>query len=93
MPFPSGFKDCLLRRILTRWAIRFTPDEALQVHLTEKTITETLRKFPSKDDDAAIDAELFATMRRLALEEFGMIHGAPKYPTNGETSQTMKSDQ
>ncbi|MDR6589540.1 hypothetical protein J2735_002710 [Agrobacterium tumefaciens] len=53
-------------RILTRWAA------CLQMQLVEKTIQETLRNFPSEDDDTAIDTELFSTMRRIALQEFSV---------------------
>jgi DNA-directed RNA polymerase specialized sigma24 family protein len=72
MPFSSDFNDCLLRRILARWAACFTLDPALQMQLVEKTIEETLRNFPSEDDDTAIDTELFSTMRRIALQEFSV---------------------
>ncbi len=69
---PTIFSHCLLRRILVRWAARFTSDEALQIHLVEKTISEILREFPVADDDSSIDVELLATMRRVLLREFGV---------------------
>ncbi len=72
MLYPSNFEYCLLRRILVRWAARFTSDETLQAKLVEKTIRKTLQDFLLKDDGAAIDLELLATMRRSALCEFGV---------------------
>ncbi len=63
---------CLLPRILVRWAARFTSDETLQAKLVEKAIRKTLQDFLLKNDGAAIDLELLATMRRLALCEFGV---------------------
>lgn len=66
----SSSEYCLLRRLLAGWAARFTPNHSLQAHLIETTIAETLRTYPEKGEDAAIDVELFDTMRRLALKEF-----------------------
>jgi predicted nucleic acid-binding protein len=71
MSQPSNFHDCVLRRLLFRWAARFTSDERTQNRLVEKTIADILRVFPITDDDAKIDVELLATLRRVAFEEFG----------------------
>ena len=60
----------MLRRILVRWAARFTSDESLQVYLVEKTISEILREFPVADDSSSIEVELLATMRRALLRKF-----------------------
>ncbi len=93
MPYPLDFKDCLLRRILFRWAIRFTSYEQIQYELVEKTIRETLEEFPEAADDSTIDVQLLATMRRLALEEFGIQFDDHDAPTLSEQSSKMSEDQ
>lgn len=70
MHLTSDFDHDLLRRTLFRWAIHFTSDEQIQLHLVEKTIDEILEELPQLTDDDPIDANLFATMRRVALREF-----------------------
>lgn len=71
LPLPSDFDHDLLRRVLFRWATRFTSDERMQLHLVEKTIDEILEELPALTDDHPIDAALLARMRRVALREFG----------------------
>lgn len=85
VPQPEISRHCLLRSILIRWATRFTPNEALQVHLVEKTISEILREFPVIDDTSPIDVELFSTMRRVMLREFG-VQGLDA-PSSGEDAR------
>jgi hypothetical protein len=81
MKRPAQIEGCLLQRTLGKWAACFTPHHALQVKLVEDTITETLKTFSSRGDEAAIDAELFLTMRRLALRAFGSAFALPdNYP-------------
>ncbi|WP_158523305.1 MULTISPECIES: hypothetical protein [Agrobacterium] len=48
----------------------------------EKTISEILREFPVIDDTSPIDVELFSTMRRVMLREFG-VQGLDA-PSSGE---------
>ncbi len=72
VPQPTNYNHCLLRRVLARWATRFTPNEALQAHLVEKTISEALREFPAIADESSIDVELLGMMRRVVLLEFGV---------------------
>lgn len=93
MPYPLDFKDCLLRRILFRWVIRFTSYEQIQYELVEKTIRETLEEFPEAADDSTIDVQLFATMRRVALQEFGIRFDDHDAPTSSEESSNMSEDQ
>lgn len=76
MPQPSKQNDSLLRRVLTRWATRFTSDEQIQAHLVDRTISEILVEFPTADDASPIDVELFATMRRILIRDFG-VHPRP----------------
>ncbi|MBB2908517.1 hypothetical protein FHR76_004932 [Rhizobium sp. RAS22] len=70
MPQPSDHYNSLLRRVLSRWAARFTSDERIQAHLVEKTISEILLDFPTADDASPIDVVLLATMRRVLLRHF-----------------------
>lgn len=70
MAKPSIFQECPLRRLLFRWAARFTADERMQSRLVEKTIGEIIRDFPGADHDSRIDVELLATLRGVALREF-----------------------
>lgn len=70
VPQPSDHNDSLLRRVLSRWAARFTSDERIQAHLVEKTISEILLEFPTADDASPIDVVLLATMRRVLLRDF-----------------------
>ena len=70
MPKPSNFPDCPLRRLLFRWAARFTAEERVQSRLVEKTIGEIIRDFPAADHDSRIDVELLATLRGVVLHEF-----------------------
>lgn len=67
---PSNFQYCLLRRLLFRWATRFTSDERIQTHLVERTIDEILLEFPTAEDASQIDVELLTVMRRVALDIF-----------------------
>ncbi|ANV26160.1 hypothetical protein BA939_19575 [Rhizobium sp. S41] len=75
VPKPSNFPDCPLRRLLFRWAARFTADERVQSRLVEKTIGEIIRDFPAADHDSRIDVELLATLRRVAFQEFSTRPG------------------
>ncbi len=93
MPYPLDFKDCLLRRILFRWAIRFTSYEQIQYELVEKTIRETLEEFPEAADDSTIDVQLFAIMRRVALQEFGIRFDDPGGRILSENFSNMSEDQ
>jgi hypothetical protein len=70
VPHPSDHNDSLLRRVLSRWAARFTSDERIQAYLVEKTISEILLEFPTADDASPIDVVLLATMRRVLLRDF-----------------------
>lgn len=70
MPLLSYFDHDLLRRLLFRWAAKFTADERMQSRLVEKTIGEIIRDFPADDHDSRIDVELLATLRRVALQKF-----------------------
>lgn len=84
MPLPSNSDDDLLRRVLSRWASKFTADEKAQNQLVEKTITQVLRDFPEASDDHTIDIELLASMRRIVFEEYGGGSGAtPDKNTDG----------
>ncbi|RVT80234.1 hypothetical protein EM858_04360 [Agrobacterium sp. CNPSo 2736] len=87
MPQPSTFNDCLLRRVLYRWAAKFTPDEQFRAHLVEMTIVETLREFPEADDNCTIDIQLLATMRQVLLRELG-VHPV----ADGRPSEESRSD-
>ncbi|NTE48065.1 hypothetical protein [Agrobacterium pusense] len=81
MQRPAQIEGCVLQRTLGKWAACFTPHHALQVKLVEDTITETLKTLSSRGDEAAIDRELFLTMRRLALRAFGLAYALPdSYP-------------
>lgn len=71
-PQPSKQNDCPLRRLLTRWAARFTSCEQIQADLVNRTISEILMDFPTADDASPIDVELFATMRRVLIRDFGV---------------------
>ncbi len=70
MPQPSNRNDSLLRRVLSRWATRFTSDERIQSHPVEQTISEILLEFPTADDASPIDVKLLAKMRRVLLRDF-----------------------
>ncbi|MBA8801047.1 hypothetical protein FHW77_004802 [Agrobacterium sp. RC10-4-1] len=70
MPLPSDFAHDLLRRVLFRWATRFTLNERMQLYLVEKTIDEMLEDLPELTDDHQIDADLLAKKRGVALREF-----------------------
>ncbi|EKJ97191.1 hypothetical protein C241_02784 [Bradyrhizobium lupini HPC(L)] len=84
MPKPPNFNDDLLRRVLSRWAVKFTANEKVQNHLVEKTITQVLQDFPEASDDQTIDIELLASMRRIVFEEYGVRSGpAPEKNTDG----------
>ncbi|QCM13741.1 hypothetical protein CFBP6625_25355 (plasmid) [Agrobacterium tumefaciens] len=84
MNLPSDFDQDLLRRVLSRWASKFTADEKIQNLLVEKTITQVLRDFPESSDDHTIDIELLASMRRIVFEEYGSgSGGVPDKNTNG----------
>lgn len=93
MPYALDFKDCLLRRILFRWAVRFTSFEQIQYDLVEKTIRETLEEFPEAADDFTIDVQLFATMRRVALQEFGIRFDDPGGRISSGKPSNMSEDQ
>ncbi|MFK3852364.1 hypothetical protein ACI2J5_22930 [Agrobacterium pusense] len=81
MPQPSDHYNSLLRRVLSRWAARFTSDERIQAHLVEKTISEILLEFPTADDASPIDVVLLATMRRVLLRDFH-LRLAPESPSD-----------
>lgn len=89
MTQPSVYNDCLLRRLLFRWAMRFTSFEQIRSALVERTIRETLQQFPDAGDDFTIDVELLATMRRIALKEFGI----PRIHAHGRASSDVPSHQ
>lgn len=72
MPKPSQSNDDLLRRVLARFAVKFTANEKVQNHLVEKTISQVLQEFPEASDDQTIDVELLASMRRIVFEEYGI---------------------
>ncbi len=85
MPQQLIHNDSVLRRVLARWAARFTPDEHIQGRLVENTILEILRRFPEADDDCTIDVQLLATMRQVLLREFG-VHPAAANKGSSEES-------
>lgn len=84
MPQPSKQNDSLLRRVLARWATRFTSDARTQAHLVDRTISEILVEFPTADDASPIDVELFATMRRVLMRDFGV---QPKVADEGPSDE------
>lgn len=84
VPNPSQQNDSLLRRLLTRWAAHFTSDVQIQAHLVDRTISEILVEFPTADDASPIDVELFATMRRVLIRDFGVQPRAMDRPQADE---------
>jgi hypothetical protein len=90
VPQPSDHNDSLLRRVLSRWAARFTSDERIQAHLVEKTISEILLEFPTADDASPIDVVLLATMRRVLLRDFQL---RPATESPSEELPTRIDDQ
>ncbi|EKJ95121.1 hypothetical protein C241_15223 [Bradyrhizobium lupini HPC(L)] len=92
MPKPSNFQECPLRRLLFRWAARFTADERMQSRLVEKTIGEIIREFPGADHDSRIDVELLATLRGVALREF-TARPRPGVERRFESNQIAPNDQ
>jgi len=93
LPLPSYFDHDLLRRLLFRWAKRFTSFEQIQRDLVERTILEIVAEFPEAADDFAIDVQLLATMRRLALQEFGILFDAPSGRASPEKASNVSEDQ
>lgn len=93
VPRPSTYNDCLLRRVLFRWAMRFTSYEQTQSELVERTIRETLQMFPDVSDDLTIDVALLATMRRIALKEFGIAHSHAHGRSLSDDSSHQNDDQ
>ena len=95
MLHPSNFEYCLLRRILVRWAARFTSDETLQAKLVEKTIRKTLQDFLLKDDGAAIDLELLAVKtangRSLKIKDVPRESRAQPEPKSGPARKSKNS--
>jgi hypothetical protein len=90
VPKPSNFPGCPLRRLLFRWAARFTADERMQSRLVEKTIGEIIRDFPAADHDSRIDVELLATLRGVALQEFST---RPRPERRSENDQLSSDGQ
>ncbi|MDS7594661.1 hypothetical protein [Agrobacterium tumefaciens] len=74
---PAYTEACPLRTLLLPWAMRFTSSEELQIKLVEATIAETLEAFPTSNDEIEIDFQLIATMRHVALVEFGLSNVSP----------------
>jgi len=86
VPKPSNIDDDLLRRLLARFAVKFTANEKVQNHLVEKTISQVLQEFPEASDDQKIDVELLASMRRIVFEEYGICPSpAPEKNTDGRS--------
>ena len=92
MPKPSNFHDCLLRRLLFRWAARFTADERMQSRLVEKTISEFIQVLPAADHDSRIDVELLAALRRVAVREFS-AHPRASFERRAAINQGSSGDQ
>lgn len=92
VPKPTNFHDCPLRRLLFRWAARFTADERMQSRLVEKTIGEIIRDFPGADHDSRIDVELLATLRGVALQEFS-AHPRPGVERRSDNDRLSSDGQ
>lgn len=93
LPLPSDFDHDLLRRVLFRWAMRFTSNERIRVDLVEKTIDEILEELPALTDDQPIDADLLAKMRRVALREFRVHDQLPEEVHRERESDSLSEDQ
>lgn len=92
MPLPSYFDHDLLRRLLSRWASKFTADERMQSRLVEKTIREIIHDFPAAGHNSRIDVELLATLRRVALQEFS-AHPRPSFERRSTGDLGSPADQ
>ncbi|WP_157951617.1 hypothetical protein [Agrobacterium pusense] len=64
----------------------------MQSRLVEKTISEIIQGFPAADQDAKIDVELLATLRRVALQEFS-AHPRPSFERRSTSDQGSSADQ
>jgi len=93
VPQPTNYNHCLLRRVLARWATRFTSNEALQAHLVEKTISEVLREFPAIANESSIDVELLGMMRRVVLLEFRVLEVSGYRSAADKRSNGANNDQ
>ncbi len=92
MPLPFYFDHDLLRRLLFRWAAKFTADERMQSRMVEKTISEIIQYFAAADRDSKIDVELLAALRRVALQEFS-AHPRPSFERRSTSDQGSSADQ
>ncbi len=72
MSSPAFSGQCPLRNLLSQWAVNFTQNEALQRRLVEKTIDETLLRFPAIENSDAIEHDIASVMQRVAQHDFGL---------------------